>query len=69
MLKEYTILSEGRTDTLKERVTQLLREGWQPIGGVAIAPNIGSAGSGCGFFILQAMVRDKADIDVEEATQ
>jgi hypothetical protein len=51
---EYTIVGDGKMDRLISKVNELIRQGWKPIGGIALDTR--AAGIG-GFY--QAMAREK----------
>lgn len=37
MITDYTIISSCRTDFLVETVYEMIRDGWQPLGGICLA--------------------------------
>jgi hypothetical protein len=51
---EYIIVKAGTTETLIEKVNELIGQGWKPLGGIAISGGATFTG------VYQAMVREKA---------
>jgi hypothetical protein len=49
---EYTILCSSGVDDLIKQVDKYIKNGWEPLGGVAIAPDMNSP-------FWQAMIRQK----------
>ena len=52
---EYKIVSSHRLFEVEQEVRALIREGWRPIGGIAIAHNSGI------LHYAQAMIREQTD--------
>jgi len=52
-ITDYQIISAASPTNLKTQVIKLLREGWQPLGGVAIEP----ASDLCWATLYQTMVQ------------
>ncbi len=52
-MKEYTLVIDGTFTRFIERVNEYIRDGWQPLGGVAVGTMSGYVNQ-----LVQAMVRE-----------
>lgn len=53
----YTILEESSKESLQNLVFRNMELGWEPIGGVSIAPEYDASGLHAGYRYTQAMIR------------
>ena len=54
---EYTVIQENNCEDLIRKVTELIKQGWQPLGGIAVstlAPVLGK------HIFCQAMIKELA---------
>ncbi len=54
---EYTVVEEHNREDLIRKVAELIRQGWQPLGGIAVstvAPILGN------YIFCQAMIKEQA---------
>jgi hypothetical protein len=67
MITEYFVCSGPDIEKLHEAVNQSIRNGWQPLGGVAVSINIASASDKYGptpivtGLFCQAVIKETAD--------
>ena len=55
MVVNYKVLSSSDLDTLEKYVNGLIRDGWEPQGGVSVEPGV------IIFRYMQAMILEKDD--------
>ena len=55
MVVDYKVLSSSDLETLEKYVNGLIRDGWEPQGGVSIEPGV------IFFRYMQAMILEKDD--------
>ena len=54
---EYTVVEDHNREELIQKVAELIRRGWQPLGGIAVstvAPILGN------YIFCQAMIKEQA---------
>jgi hypothetical protein len=52
---EYTVVAEHNRDELVKKVTDLIKQGWKPLGGISVstvAPMIGN------YIFCQALIKE-----------
>ena len=67
-LMEYTLVVKKTPSELKERVNEMIRDGWEPLGGISVTQmDIGSnLGSVMEKLFAQAVIKRKFDKEFDE---